>query len=472
MGRNPKNRREWFIGTAALAAAGCAVTRAGADDTTDAAVLLVPDPSRTLFRVRMEMDVEGNVNIPANALVSKEKSIQTPLKASSVLDWEERVLGYADDRTVEAAERFYFEGSSVTSAGKSKQSTALGKDSRHVFVRRNDSRWVLYSPETYLSGKELELLDVPASSLAIDALLPLMAVRQGDKYSPDKSVLAKLLALASVDDSDVTGEIHELTDERAKIHFKGKIQGSALGVPTVIDVVGKMVFDRGSMACEWLALAIREQREIGKSEPGFDVAATIKMIRKPVDSPIRLSSIPVGAPAGPIPADRLYCELQSTPVGFATLMDRRWKIMADAPGATMLRMIENDRGIAQCDVRRAGKLPAGKQLSMTAFVADVRQSLGKQFGRMLESREDVNDAGLRMIRATAQGAVEGVPVQWVFFHFTDESGRRLFATMIVAGADLDTFAGSEIQFASSMRFVKSDDERMTEVASLPKKASK
>jgi hypothetical protein len=467
------SRRDWLKHVTAMVAAGSTVAPAfdvrGAEAQGEAkagsqgaaqvgAVNLVADPSKTLFRVRVEMDVEGNVNVPRNALVSKEKAAQHPLKGKSVLDWEERILGFAGDRTAVAAERHYHEASGDSGSGKNTRQVELRSSNRYLLVRREDPKWVAYSPDAYLTGSELELLELPVSSLAVDGLLPTEAVRQGDKYKPSIDVLAKLLSLASVEDSEVFGEINSLDQESAKIHFTGKVQGSVGGVPTTIDVVGKMVFDRQSMSCSWLALAVREQREIGKSEPGFDVAATIKMIRKSLDEPARLSSIPPASPVGPLPADRLYCELSSSAVGFAVLMDRRWKMMSDGAGASMMRMIENDRGMAQCDLRPAGKMAAGTQLTMPAFIADVKQSLGKRFGQLLESREELNEAGLRVLRVSTQGMVEGVPVQWVFLHFSDDSGRRMLATMTVGGGELDSFAGADVQLGASLRFIPTDED--------------
>jgi len=472
-------RRDWLKRAATVVASSLLATRSGFTLAADSpaerdAVLLTADPSRTLFRIRVEMDVEGNVNVPRNALVSKEAAAKYPVRSKSVLDWEERILGFASDKTVAAAERHYHEASSDSLSGKVTRHVELRTASHYLSVRRDDAKWVLYSPDTYLSSTELELLEVPANSLAVDGLLPTVAVRQGDTYKPAKEILEKLLALASVNDSDVIGEINALDDSSAKIHFTGKVQGSVAGVPTVLDLVGKMVFDRDLMTCNWLALAIREQREIGKSEPGFDVAATIKMIRKPLEAPQRLSSIPPASPAGPdfggpdfsgqVPADRLYCELSSTSVGFTALQDRRWKMMVDGAGASMMRMIENDRGIAQCDIRPAGAMAAGTQLTMPAFISDVKQSLGSRFGQLLESREELNEFGLRVLRVSAQGLVEGVPVQWVFLHFSNDSGRRLLATMTVGGSELDSFAGADVQLGASMRFIPTDDES-TDVAS-------
>jgi len=461
MFESPENRRQW-IKTAASASAAfwCAqsIAAESAAPSRDKA-LLVADPSHQLHRVRVEMDIEGNINVPRNALVSKETATQVPVNSRSVLDWEERIIGFASDRTAHAAECFYYEARSTGKVGKKEHTLQLRPQSQHIRVQREEPKWVVYSPTVYLDGQELDLVKVPASSLAIDALLPRVAVAIGDTYQPEQSVLAKLLSLAAVQSSDVTGEVVEMNDKSARIHFTGKIEGSVAGVPTTIDLVAKLVFDRELACCTWLAVAIREAREIGRSEPGFDIAGTIRMIRKPLDAPVRLPAAPA-SDMGSIPADRLYSELASVPVGYAALMDRRWKIMTDVPGSSMMRMIQDDTGIAQCDLRPLGKMAAGVQLTLEAFVSESRVSMGDRFVEVLQSREEVNEAGLRVLRVAVQGAVQNVPVQWIFIHFSDDSGRRLLATMTVSNDHLDVFAGSDEQLTASLRFLPLDDETL------------
>ncbi len=470
MFESPENRRQW-IKTAASATAAVLCGQAIAAEpnaASAAAVQLVADPARQLHRVRVEMDIEGNINVPRNALVSKEKATQVPVNSRSVLDWEERIIGFASDRTAHAAECFYHEARSTGKVGKKEHALQLRPQSQHIRVQREEPKWVVYSPESYLEGQELDLVKVPASSLAVDALLPSTAVAVGDSYQPDQQVLAKLLSLAAVQSSTVSGEVVEINDKTARIHFNGKVEGSVAGVPTTIDLVAKLVFDRELACCTWLALAIREAREIGKSEPGFDIAGTIRMIRKPMDAPVRLPATPP-SDMGTIPADRLYSELTSAAVGYAVLMDRRWKIMTDVPGASMMRMIQDDTGIAQCDLRPLGKMAAGVQLTLEAMVGESRTSMGERFVEVLQSREEVNEAGLRVLRVTIQGAVENVPIQWIFVHFSDDSGRRLLATMTVSNDHLETFAGSDEQLTASLRFLPLEDETLG-VANRPQRS--
>jgi len=455
------SRRHW-ITTFAAATAVSVVTsedlaKVSAADDGQQRVRLVPDPARDLFRVRVEMDIEGNVNVPNNALASKEKAAQIPVRSNAVLDWEERLLGFHADRTGHAAQRHYFEAQSTGKVGKKEQRVALRPESQAVRVQHDGTQWVVYSPTVYLDGREIDLLKVPASSLAVDALLPTVAVKVGDQYKPDKEVLAKLLSLAAVQESSVTGEVVTLEDKASKIHLTGRVEGSVSGVPTTIDLVAKLVFDREQATCTWLAVAIREVREIGKSEPGFDIAGTIRMIRKPLAAPTHLPAAGgIDLPAVP-PADRLLTELSSAAVGYSVLMDRHWKIMSDAAGASMMRMVEDDRGIAQANLNPLGKMAAGTQLTLEAFIAESKKSMGDRFVEVLQSKEEVNSAGLRVLRATIQGSVQGVPVQWIMIQFSNDLGRRLMATFTVGNDQLDAFAGSDEQLIGSLRFLSVED---------------
>ena len=243
------------------------------------------------------------------------------------------------------------------------------------------------------------------------------------------------------------------TPQDVKIQVRGKVDGSVEGVPTVMRTVGKLTFDRKLKTCTWLAMAIHETREIGKAEPGFDVAATIKMVRKPLERTIALAPQPPKLDiTGPIPGDRMYVELISRELGVSVMMDRRWRMMSDLPGTAMMRMIENDRSIAQCDVRSLSPLEPGKEWSLEAFQADVRRTLGEQLSDLVEADERISPSGLRVLRVTAQGAAEGVPIQWVVLHFSDDSGKRMLATFTMEGHNVAVFAGSDTQLASTLRF--------------------
>ncbi len=449
--------RRSFLATAA-AAAGCIgstnLFAAGAVD----AVKVVPNPQHGLMRVRIEMDVKGNVNVPGDPLVSRKSKVTLPIQSEAVLDYEERYRrpdGAAENSVVTAIERYYHDAHSTSRLNRSSSKLQLRDSVRQTQVRRDSLPEVVYSVEDYFTNEELSLLRVPVSSSALDELLPGQAVRKGDKYQPSKPALTSVFNLSSVEATDVVVEVADIDASHVKLQLRGKVEGSSEGVPTTIKTVGKLTFDRAARVCAWLAIAVHETREVGKAEPGFDVAATIKMIRQPMAGPVALPAKPAAmAIESEMPKDRLYIDLQSKRVGVSAVMDRRWRMMSDLNGNAMMRMIDNDRSIAQCNLRPLSNLKSGEQWTLEAFQKDVQRTLGDDLGELIEADQRVSAAGLRVLRVTAHGQVQGVPVAWILMHFSDDSGRRVLATFTMSGDSIEEFAGNDMQLADSLSFLE------------------
>ena len=459
-------RRSFLLASAALAAHRFTTSAVAASDAD--AVLLRPS-LQNLFRIRIEMDVQGNVNVPKNPLVSRKSDVKLPIKSDAVFDYEERYRrpsGAEPGSVVTMAERYYHEAHNKSRLNHNEQASQLRQSVRETIVRRESLPEVIYAVDDYFQRDELDLLRVPVSSTATDELLPTEAVKPGSQYMPTRDAMVSVLNLTSIEASDVRAEVVSITETIAKIQFRGKVDGSVEGVPTVIRTVGKLSFDRIAGTCTWLAMAVHETREIGNAEPGFDVAATIKMVRKPLTTTIALAPQPPELDiTGPIPSDRLYVDLHSEQLGVSVLMDRRWRMMSDVPGTAMMRMIENDRSIAQCDFRPLASVEPGTQWTLEAFGADVKRTLGEQLADLIEADQRVSDAGLRVLRVIAQGAVQGVPIQWIVLHFSDDSGRRVLATFTMEGHHVEAFAGSDTQLAGTLRFTQLPDRNSGELAS-------
>ena len=454
--QSASNRRRFLLATGAIAMGAAAQ---GVVEAADSGILLTPT-SRDLVRVRVELEAKGNVNVPKNSLVSRKSSMKLPIQTEALFDYEERYrrpTGADRNGFVTAVERYYHEAESRSQLNQTEMSQDLRESVRETIVRRDRLPEVIYGVEDFFQRDELELLRVPVSSVAANELLPAEKVTVGSKYNPSADVMNSVLNLSSVEATDVEAEVVSITDQAAKIQFRGKVDGSVDGVPTVIRVIAKLTFDRTVGTTTWLAMALHETREIGKAEPGFDIAATVKMIRKPLQTTIAL---PVKPPAldltGPIPEDRLYVTLQSEQLGLTAVMDRRWRMMRDVPGAAMMRMIENDRSIGQCDFRTLTPLQDGEQWTLQAFQSDVQNILGEQLDEFVEADEQVSQSGMRVLRVVANGAVEGVPIRWVLLHLSDGAGGRVLATFTMEGQNIDAFAGSDMQLAGTLRFMPND----------------
>lgn len=462
------NRRQFLIASSAL---GVAAAAPGAAFAAADAVRLLPSPDQDLFRVRMEMTLEGNVDVAKNVLVSKRRDRQLPITATSTIDFEERWTRDEQSQPA-AARRYYHEAiSESTIAGRSEK-RQLRSDLRRVTAQMVDGSTVLYGETEYLTHDELNLLQTPLCPLAIDGVLPEQAIVAGDKWEPLPEALGRLLNLDEVKESTISGEVISISGTEAKLQLQGRIEGSVHGVSTAIDLASKMTFDRAAGVVTWIAVAMRERREIGRAEPGFEIAARVKLIRQPLESPQTLADATPVDVTQPPPASQMLVHVDSGPGKFTAFLSRQWRVISDTQGLTILRMISDDKAVAQCEVRSLVAMKPGEQLTLEAFQVDVRRSLAQGFGSFLEAEEGVNGGNLRTLRLAVDGQVEDVPVQWVFLHFSDDSGRRMAATFTLEASQVEIFGGSDAQLANSFQFKAAKTEAGQAQAAKPSETSR
>ena len=453
------------------AAPGVLGAAPGLSRGADSSGVLIRAGGQNLYRVRMEVEMKGNVNLPGNPLISREKTLKLPINSQASFEYEERLhfpetSGFpraankatdslmAGDRCI-AAERYYHRAEAKSTLNETRHSVQLRDSVRDTIVRHDSRPEQIYGIEDFFERDELELLHAPISSMAIDHLLPETRISLGSKYTISADSMASVLNLTAVMDCNVEAEVVAVNETEVRIQLRGDVDGAIDGVPTIIRTIGKLTFDRKLSSCTWLAIALHETREIGRAEPGFDVAATIKMVRQPLQETIGLPTavrkIDVSKPAA---ANLQFVSVKSEELGLGVLMDRRWRMMKDQPEVAMMRMVQNDRSIGQCDIQPVPRPANGQPWSLTAFESSAQLLLGKQFVEMVESDERTTTSGTRVLRAVANGSAEGVPIRWILMHLSDESGKQIVATFTMEGSNIDAFGSSDMQFASSLRFTK------------------
>lgn len=461
----PHPDRRAFL-TGSLAAATFTALNPLGDATLRAAVVSgkaakIEPVSQDLTRVRIEIDVKGNVKVPDDALTSREARKTFPVTSKAVLDYEERALrpeGADPASEVVVAERYYHDASSKSVLNKTASEQTLRPELRHTIVRRELLPETIYSQENFFTHGELSLLKSPVSSVTANLFLPGESVIEGDRYEIDRDALCSVLNLTSVDSGKVESTVIEVSEQAVRFKIEGDIEASVDGVSTRQRMIGKMTYDRKFKTCTWLAMAIHETRDISRSEPGFDLTATIRMVLRPMNGPVALPPEPARVDfEDRIPRDRMYVELQSRQLGVGTMMDRRWRMINDAPGSAVMRLIDSDVSIAQCNLRPLVALPEGKTWTLERFEADVRQTLGEKLTRLVQRDQRVSAQGLQVLRVVADGETQGVPIRWIMMHVSDEAGRRVQATFTMSGDQVEAFAGNDAQFADSLRFLDDAD---------------
>ncbi|RMF41941.1 MAG: hypothetical protein D6753_08645, partial [Planctomycetota bacterium] len=204
-------------------------------------------------------------------------------------------------------------------------------------------------------------------------------------------------------------------------------------------------------------LKTSERREVSAIEPGFAIAARTRLLREDV-SPQAVE----GALADPAalrrrlssadPA-RWLVRIHSEEARFECLADRSWRVDMDTREQCVLRKVENNEVIAQCDIGPMPALESGTQLTLEGFQADIHRALADSLQQFVLAEEKRTAEGLRLLRCVVDGLIEDVPIQWVYCHLSDDSGRRMLLVFTMGGNVTDRFAGSDEQITSSFRFL-------------------
>ncbi len=225
-----------------------------------------------LTRVTATLAVEGTLQVRA------EGAEQTlPLEVKAHFAYDEAALGPAADSTARHAARYYRDAEAQITINKRSDSPKIRKEHRLIAVDSGPAGFVISSPNGPLSREELDLIDIPGNSLAVEALLPRGHLKADEKWSPAEAGLKNLLGLDAISNSTVRCSLLSKTEKLAEIAFAGRIDGAVAGVSTVLELDGNATFDRRENRLSSIQMRIKERRSVGHVSPGLDVTANLKM---------------------------------------------------------------------------------------------------------------------------------------------------------------------------------------------------
>jgi hypothetical protein len=417
---------------------------------TDSVDLTSASKTGSVRQAKVVVEVEGKLKLNADGKEVKH----LPLKVQADLHYFERIAAanknWSDTRLL----RSYQTAEAKIRLHDSELTTKLRGDRRVIAVASNATDAVLYSSEGPLTRDELELLQVPASGLALEALLPSATIKTGGTWPLSENAVARLLNLDAVSQQDVACTLDSVKDNVAIVSLAGKVAGAVGGVSSDIELKGKLNFDVQQKAVTWLTLAIRENRAIGHAQPGYEVLTKLKMASAPAKPTADLNETVAAsikaAPSGP----QTLIEFNSDSAGFQLLHDRRWSVMLERGDLTVLRLVDRGDLIAQCNITPLPALAKDQQLSLEVFQADIKRVLGKNFEELVEAAEETTESGLRVLRVVAAGAAGELPIQWTYYHLSDDAGHRASLVFTIESSVLSRFAHIDRELIGNFHFAE------------------
>jgi len=400
-------------------------------------------------RVVAALEVAGE-----NKVVQENKLQRFKMSVLANVTYDERVLEFSpgSDGPMRSI-RHYDKAAVQLRLEEDEVQPALRDGRRLVAVQINGPSVILFSPQGPLTRDELDLLEMHGTSVSLLGyrLLPDEPVAIGDSWKHSAELMAALLDLDAVSQTDVASVLREASDGMAEIEMSGRVEGAVGGVSTQIELKAKYHFDLSAGRLTWFGMVARENRSVGHVGPGLEALSRLQMKFTPLEESTVLSDSALsGLTLRPSP-ELTRLSYESPEGGWRFVHDRKWFITQDEDRLAVLRLIDRGEFVAQCKIHTLPDAAPEEQVTLAEFQDDIRHGLGEHFKQFVQASQRSNALDYRVYRAVAAGEVEQLPIHWIYYLVANEHGRQVVFAFTVEGKLLEQFGEADQELLGALK---------------------
>ncbi|MFT5299332.1 MAG: hypothetical protein ACI87E_001951 [Mariniblastus sp.] len=398
-----------------FASLGFAPTTASAQNTIDLKIEFAKGE-----QTQIKCDVAHNGSV---VLLNEENSqiLRLPLDVDAKLNFFQLINGSNQ------AIRYYDSAAATIKIKDGVTQPALGNTNQLIVARlKSDSGELvdLASMTGTLEQPELELLQNQADPLTLANVFSKTNVKEGDKWKPSTKALAKLLRVHEITGSSVELLLKKLDKKSAKVYIMGSVAANVDDVTTKMDISGIALIDLPSNLLSNLKLSIRQQRGPGQVAPGFEGKSKIDIRVTQAKSP----KLTQESLAKLTQNRKIRQRVQwVSDANFVVTYEPRWKMIMAESDAALMRYIDKDELLAQCNIVQLPSRPANNPLTLEAYKKEVAKIVAADESASLVSATQVppTSNGNTAMRVVVAGLEEGLAVNWHYYHIADKDGRQM-----------------------------------------------
>ena len=431
-----------------------------------------PDATTADLRSRVKTGDLSVVTVALEAggdlLVQPDVKDAKPVKMSGVaeLKYQEKFLATpATSAGLLRAARYYTQTTATVKVGEKSFQPVL-RDQRRFIGASLEDNVQLFSPEGPLTREELDLIEIPSSSLLVERLLPEKRVAIGDTWKHGNELMRAFLELDTVSKSDVTSALHSVVQGLARMQMSGRVEGKISGADVVVEVKGKYQFDPEAGRVNWVGLLIRENRRPGEVAAGTDYVGRIQMQIAPLVKSEHFTDTAMKSLLLDPNPEILKLNHPSADGLWQLTHSRQWFVTTDQRDLTILKLLDKGNRLVQCNASSLPKAEGGRLVTLTQFQDDVKHALGDNFGEFVEAAEGACPAGYKLYRVVVRNTVSELPIQWHYYFLADKAGHQAVLAFTIQGDMVPKLDNADRSLVNSLRFSDST------VASKPAAAKK
>jgi hypothetical protein len=399
------------------------------------------------------LEVTGDVKQPAGN--EKQKNTTEKMEVVAGFRYEERLCKSQEKNKSLLSVRQYNLAKAKMKIGKDLKTPELKGKTRTIVSRLDGDKVSLFSPNGALRGEELLLVeDLPGNTLTLDRLLPDKEVKVGDSWQISDAQLRSFLSIDAVTESRVEAVFTAVADDVAMVEIVGEVQGIYLGAETKMTIQAKYQFDLSARRINWLGILIQEDRSVGHVGPGFNLIARLQVKISPLEKPQHLTDEFISSINTAASENVLGLKYDGGKGAWRFAHDRNWYVFQDDAQTTVLRRLYNGELVAQCNIADMGTVDINTMTTLEKFKNEISSGLGKSYRKIVAADQYVNDAGYKVYSVMIDGAVDDLPLRWVYNLLTDQDGRQSVVVFVIEAKMLKIFGNSDDMLLNTYRMIK------------------
>jgi hypothetical protein len=330
------------------------------------------------YHVNCRVEVTGSLTL----LPDKEKAPPKPLpvRGSSVIDYDERVLAVNKSGPVDKTIRIYRQADFQRKIGDRPQEATIRPEVKRLVILRLNHVEVPFSPDGPLMWGEIDLVRTDVFTPALAGLLPNAPVRPGDRWKAANSAIQELTDMERIEEGQVECRFDRIAmfenRRQARLDFSGSVRGINEDGPNRQRLEGFFYFDLESQHLSYLSLKgvslllDKNGKEVGRVEGQFTLTRQVNSrCRELSDESVR------GLKMEPT-EDNTRLLYENPDLGVSFLYPRRWKVMG-VRGRQVAVDEANGNGLL-LTVEAATQVPTGGQ-----YLQESKDWLERQKAKIL-----------------------------------------------------------------------------------------
>jgi hypothetical protein len=188
-------------------------------------------------------------------------------------------------------------------------------------------------------------------------------------------------------------------------------------------------------------------------EAGLDVKSTLTVVRRPARNVPVLDDTAIAGFTLDAAPQRQLLQLISPDRKYNLLHDRQWHTYWDDPKLVVLKRLDKEKVMAQCNLAAGPAAGKGRHQDLAQFRDDLRRSLKERFVEFLGAGEvDGDAAGGFRYKVSVRGREGELGVLWNYYLIASPEGDQLLATFTLAEQDAAAFGTQDQEIVGSLQW--------------------